>query len=183
MKIYTRTGDEGQTGLFAGPRVSKDDVRIEAYGAVDELNAVIGWARAEGLPADIDAWLNNVQNELFAVGSELATPEPGKHGTAMLGEQHTGALERAIDKLEEELPPLRVFILPGGGKAAAVLHVARTVCRRAERRVVTLAAQQPIDGRLVRYLNRLSDFLFVVARAANSRQQLPDVPWEKPTAE
>ena len=181
MKIYTKTGDSGLTGLFAGPRVRKDDSRIEAYGAVDELNAFLGLARSAGAPPEIESCLGRVQNELFAVGAELATPEPEQHGTAMIGPDHARALEAAIDGLESTLPPLKQFVLPAGAPAAAHLHVARGICRRAERRVVTLA-----DGDSARfqnvlvYLNRLGDYLFVAARAANQAAGAVEVPWQKP---
>ena len=182
MKIYTKTGDTGETGLFAGPRVRKDDPRIEAYGTVDELNAVIGVVRSHQPPAAIDAELGRIQNELFAVGAELATPDPEKHGTALIGDTHIAALELSIDRLETTLPPLRQFILPGGTPAAAELHFARTVCRKAERRVVTLAnlPGYAVSERIIRYLNRLSDWLFVASRAANHQTGQPETPWQKP---
>jgi cob(I)alamin adenosyltransferase len=183
MKIYTKTGDSGETGLFAGARVRKDDVRIEAYGTVDELNAVIGLARSEALPLEIEQTLERVQSELFSVGAELATPEPEKHGTALIGDPQITLLERAIDNLEAGLPPLRQFILPAGSKAAATLHVARGVCRRAERRVVTLANSPGVEiaTRIVRYLNRLGDYLFVAARYANQEAKAVETRWQKPT--
>ncbi len=157
MKIYTKTGDDGGTGLFGGPRVGKDDPRIEAYGTVDELNSLLGWARAVGLPADIDDCIMRIQNELFAVGAELATPDPAAHGTDWTGPEQIAALEQAIDRLEAPLAPLRQFILPGGTPAAAALHVARTVCRRAERRVVTLSHRGAAgDSRLDRRLSQSS---------------------------
>jgi len=181
MKIYTKTGDAGQTGLFGGPRVAKDDPRIEAYGAVDELNAAIGVARAESLPAEIDSLLARVQNELFDLGAELATPNPAAHGMAVLGPMHFAALEQAIDRFEATLPPLKEFILPGGSRGAAALHLARTICRRAERRLVTLVqnSAEPVSGNLVVYLNRLGDLLFVLTRAANAAAGVADVPWRK----
>ena len=164
MKIYTKTGDAGQTGLFGGPRVAKDDPRIEAYGAVDELNAALGLARAESLPPEIDTLLARIQNELFDLGAELATPNPAAHGMAVLGPAHCEALEQAIDRHEAGLPPLKEFILPGGSRGAAALHLARTICRRAERRLVTLAnsSAEPVSANLVIYLNRLGDLLFVL---------------------
>jgi cob(I)alamin adenosyltransferase len=182
MKIYTKTGDCGETGLFAGPRVRKDDPRIEAYGAVDELNAALGLARCEALPPAIEQTLVRVQSELFSVGAELATPEPEKHGTALVGEAHIGALERAIDDLDAKLPPLKQFILPAGCRGAAMLHVARGVCRRAERRVVTFssAAAAKVSPRIVQYLNRLGDYLFVAARFANAQAGVTETPWQKP---
>ena len=183
MKIYTKTGDDGSTGLFGGPRVDKDDPRIEAYGTVDELNSTLGWARAVGLPADLDELVRGIQNELFSVGAELATPDPAAHGTDFVGSTQIAALEHAIDRYEADLAPLKQFILPGGVPAAAALHLARTVCRRAERRVVTLVRHEPaVGGRaMVIYLNRLGDLLFVVARAVNHRLGQPDVSWQKPT--
>jgi cob(I)alamin adenosyltransferase len=182
MKIYTKTGDTGETGLFGGPRVRKDDPRIEAYGTVDELNAAIGLARAEPLPDSIDRVLRQVQHELFGVGAELATPAPEKRGTVMAEWEATAALEFAIDQLESTLSPLNYFILPAGTRSAALLHVARCVCRRAERQVVTLQSSAGMADctHLIRYLNRLSDYLFVAARAANQASGSPDVPWEKP---
>ena len=182
MKIYTKTGDAGETGLFAGARVRKDDVRIEAYGTVDELNAALGLARSESLPMEIEQTLERVQSELFSVGAELATPQPEKHGMALIGEPHIGLLERAIDKLESGLPPLKNFILPGGSRDGALLHVARGICRRAERRVVTLASTPgtEISLRIIRYLNRLGDYLFVAARFASVEARAVEVPWQKP---
>jgi len=183
MKIYTKTGDAGQTGLFGGPRVRKDDPRIEAYGAVDELNATLGLARTESLPPEIDELLARVQNELFDLGAELATPDPAAHGTATLGPTHIAALEGAIDRHEATLRPLKEFILPGGTRGAAVLHVARTVCRQAERRLVTLSQtpNERVSPQLIVYLNRLGDLLFVLARAVNGAAGMPDVPWRKST--
>jgi cob(I)alamin adenosyltransferase len=182
MKIYTKTGDNGETGLFGGPRVRKDAPRIEAYGTVDELNSVLGMVRAEQLPHDLDELLARIQNELFSLGAELATPEPADHGTALIGPPRIAALESAIDEFEGRLAPLRQFILPGGTKAAAALHLARTVCRRAERGVVTLASlsTEKVSPHLVVYLNRLSDLLFVLAREANRSAGKVDVAWEKP---
>jgi cob(I)alamin adenosyltransferase len=180
MKIYTKTGDAGDTGLFAGARVRKDDVRIEAYGTVDELNAAIGVVRAERLPPEIDQTLERVQSELFSVGAELATPEPQKHGMSLISEAPIASLEKAIDHLEAGLPPLKQFILPAGSREGALLHLARGVCRRAERRVVTLAAQAAISAAIIRYLNRLGDYLFVAARFANQEAKGVEVKWKKP---
>lgn len=183
MKIYTKTGDRGETGLFGGPRVRKDATRIEAYGTVDELNSVLGVARTQLGAGAIDTLVEAIQNDLFAVGAELATPDPAAHQTAMIGPQQIAVLEAAIDRHEEQLAPLKQFILPGGVPAAAQLHLARSVCRRAERRVVTLAHEpgETVSGDLVVYLNRLSDLLFVLARAANHEAQRADVPWRKPS--
>jgi cob(I)alamin adenosyltransferase len=182
MKIYTKTGDDGETGLFGGPRVAKDDRRIEAFGAVDELNAWIGLVRAEHPTAAIESVLARIQHELFSVGAELATPDPDAFQLRQIGEKQIAALEAAIDRHEALLAPLKQFILPGGTKAASQLHVARSVCRRAERRLITLAKAEPNCSfqTLIIYLNRLSDLLFVLARAANALAGCPDVPWQKP---
>jgi cob(I)alamin adenosyltransferase len=179
MKIYTKTGDTGDTGLFGGPRVRKDASRIEAYGTVDELNAVLGLARTEALPAEIDLLVARIQNELFDLGAELATPDPQAKNMATLNANNIAALEAAIDRHEAQLAPLRQFILPGGTRGAALLHLARTVCRRAERRLVTLAASETITPTLLVYLNRLSDLLFVLARSVNQSAGQADVPWQK----
>lgn len=181
MKIYTRTGDDGTTGLFGGPRVRKDAPRIEAYGAVDELNCVLGLARTAQPPAEIDRLLERVQNELFELGAELASPEAEKMGAATIGAAEIARLEQSIDHFEESLPPLKQFILPGGSPSAAWLHLARTVCRRAERRVVALGgmAGESVSETAVTYLNRLSDLLFVLARSANAAASCPDVPWQR----
>lgn len=182
MKIYTKTGDQGETGLFGGPRVRKDHPRIEAYGAVDELNAVLGLVRAESPPEEIDLLLAEIQNRLFDVGAELATPDPERMGTVGVGPTHISRLEATIDRFESRLEPLKAFILPGGTLAAASLHLARTVCRRAERRLISLAASETISQSLLIYLNRLGDLLFVLAREANRVAGRPDVPWEKQSA-
>lgn len=182
MKIYTKTGDDGETGLFAGPRVAKDHPRIEAYGTVDELNAMLGMIRADPLPPGFDPLLQQIQNDLFNLGAELATPDPQAKGTMLLSEASITDLEQAIDAWEANLSPLRNFILPGGSRAAAGLHIARTIARRAERQTVTLANTpgERIDRRVVVYLNRLSDFFFVAARAANAALGVEDVAWQKP---
>lgn len=180
MKIYTRTGDDGTTGLFGGDRVRKDEARVEAYGTVDELNATLGVARATGLPAEIDAVLVPIQEDLFVLGAELACV-PGKEAKMsmrLLDGEDSARLERAIDQAEDGLPPLKSFVLPGGTPAAASLHVARTVARRAERRVLTAATQGPVRSELVVYLNRLSDLLFVLARRANHLASVEDIPWK-----
>jgi cob(I)alamin adenosyltransferase len=182
MKIYTKTGDQGDTGLFGGPRVRKDDPRIEAYGTVDELNSVLGLARAAELPQGVDELISRIQSELFSIGAELATPDPAAHGTNLIGTKHVAALEAAIDHHEQDLPPLRQFILPGGTQSAAFLHFARTVCRRAERRLVSLMAApgQTISEQVIIYLNRLSDLLFVLARDVNHRAGEGEIGWQKP---
>ena len=177
MKIYTRTGDDGQTTLFDNTRVSKADPRVDAYGEVDELNACLGTARAAGLDADLAAALETIQRELFAVGARLADPSAriaGRVTKAVVTTEQVERLERLIDTLEGELPPLRRFILPGGALPGALLHLARTVCRRAERRVVGLGNADPV---VTIYLNRLSDLLFVMARAVNRRAQAAEIEW------
>lgn len=181
MKIYTKAGDAGQTGLFGGPRVAKDDRRIEAYGAVDELNAALGVVRACMPPARIDEVLRRVQHELFIVGAQLATPKPVEKGVPMIGAAHIAAAEQDIDYFEERLPPLREFILPGGTAVAAQIHLARAICRRAERRVVTFAsdAGDSVTPTLLAFLNRLGDLLFVVARAANQHAGRSETAWKK----
>src|ERR1051325_1537416 len=181
MKIYTKTGDAGDTGLFGGGRVPKDHPRVEAYGDVDELNAVIGMARAiEAMPR-IDELLVPIQRDLFAIGALLATPDREKmrqHLTkARVDEARVAELERAIDDGDAELEPLRSFIVPGGSPKAAGLHVARTVCRRAERRAVGLGLETEIPPLVVIYLNRLSDLLFTLARVANKRGGAGEVTW------
>jgi cob(I)alamin adenosyltransferase len=177
MKIYTKGGDTGETGLFGGPRVRKDSPRIDACGTVDELNAALGVVRAEGLAEMDDQLVDWIQHDLFRIGAELATRDPAAYSIPAIALEQTSRLEQAIDEREAGLAPLREFILPGGAKAAAHLHLARCVCRRAERVVVQLAAQEFISSELVRYLNRLSDLLFVMARAVNQQCGKPDVPW------
>lgn len=181
MKIYTRAGDTGQTGLYGGGRVRKDNPRIAAYGTVDELNAFVGLARTEGPPTSIDDVLARLQNELFDLGAELATRDPQAKGTAVINETRIAVLEGLIDRFEEQLAPLKEFILPGGSKVAAHLHIARTVCRRAEREVVYLASlpDEKVSNSVIAYLNRVSDLLFVLARAANAAAGVSDVPWKR----
>jgi len=184
MKIYTRTGDRGDTALFGAGRVPKDHARVEAYGTVDELNAVVGVAIARLEAAgdtEIGTGLREVQADLFTLGAHLATPEvDGNRAREHLPElpaRRVAELEAWIDRAEAELEPLRHFVLPGGSAAAAELHLARTVCRRAERRTVTLAHQGPVEEEVIVYLNRLSDLLFTLARLANHRAGVADVPW------
>jgi cob(I)alamin adenosyltransferase len=177
VKIYTRTGDRGETSLFGGARVAKNDARIEAYGTVDELSSFLGVARASSLPSQVDAILDIVQRDLFDVGAHLASP--GTSRFAGVDVQRIEELERAIDAMERELAPLTNFILPGGAPGAAQLHVARTVCRRAERLVVALHDDDPATQSTIAYLNRLSDYLFVAARFANLRAGTDDVPWTR----
>jgi cob(I)alamin adenosyltransferase len=181
MKIYTKTGDAGTTGLFGGGRVGKDHPRVEAYGDVDELNATLGLALAlEPMPR-VDEVLAPIQRDLFAIGALLATPDHQKMRQhlekARVDEERVVQLERAIDDADRELEPLRAFVLPGGTPKAAALHVARTVCRRAERRVVHLQSEVEIPQLVVVYLNRLSDLLFTLARLANHRANAGEVTW------
>lgn len=184
MKIYTRTGDDGTTGLFGGGRVPKDHPRVLAYGAVDELSAHLGFVRAQGIPADLDTLLAQAQADLFALGADLATPAGVKAEAKVrrLANEDAQWLEEAIDRLEGDLQPLQSFILPGGSGAAAAAHIARAVCRRAERLVVTLAREAPIGPGVLIYLNRLADFLFVFARALNRRAQVAEEPWNPRSA-
>ncbi len=182
MKIYTKTGDTGQTGLFGGGRVSKDSLRVHAYGSVDELNAVLGVARAIGMNATLDTLLARIQNELFVLGADLATPGAANY-IPRVDSDYVTRLEQEIDQFEAELEPLKQFILPGGTPEAAQLHLARTVCRRAERQVVSLqATEEALNSITLLYLNRLSDWLFVLARLANARSGVADVPWHNPAS-
>ncbi len=180
MKIYTRRGDGGETDLFAGGRVSKDAVRVEAYGAVDELNATLGMAASASAERDLQELCRTIQGTLFDLGAYLATPDAARREKSRVPEarqEDVDALESAIDAHEQGLEPLRNFILPGGTKAAASFHFARTVCRRAERRCVTLHGSEPLAPLALRYLNRLSDLLFVLARVENHRAEVADVEW------
>lgn len=179
-KIYTRTGDSGTTGLGTGERTRKDDPRIEAMGTVDELNAVLGLLACEPLPEDLTELVVRLQHELFDLGGELSLP-----GMVLFPEARVAELEAILDRLNEALPPLKEFILPGGTRAAAVAHLARTVCRRAERQVVRLAREEPTERLrpvIGQYLNRLSDLLFVLARTLNARAGVTDVLWQKRAA-
>jgi len=180
MKIYTRTGDDGTTSLYGGRRLSKGDLRVWAYGTVDEANSVIGVARAQGLPAEVDAVLEGVQRDLFVLGAELASGHnaEAKLNMELIGHDDVEKLEKAIDASEQGLEPLKTFILPGGCVSAALLHVARTTVRRAERELVQLAGESNVRPELVAYANRLSDLLFVLARHTNHAQGTADVPWE-----
>lgn len=180
MKIYTKTGDEGETGLFRGPRVAKHHPRVEAYGNVDELNAVLGVLLTEIKHAGIRDLLSAIQHELFDVGADLATPTQEQNDAQLrITETMVQRLEKAIDHFEETLPPLQAFILPGGSKGGALLHYARTVCRRAERSVTDLKEREHINPIVLHYLNRLSDLLFVLARAENLAADIPEVKWKK----
>lgn len=182
MKIYTRRGDTGETALFGGGRTRKDDTRVEAYGTVDELNAAIGHASVHLTHAATRERLEVLQSDLFAIGAHLATPppRPGRTTPSLpdLPAGRIGEMEAWIDEAMEAAPPLRNFILPAGGAGASGLHLARAVCRRAERRVVTLAASQPVDPAIVRHLNRLSDYLFAAARLENLKGGHRDREWK-----
>lgn len=177
MKIYTRGGDTGGTSLLGGDRVSKHHPRIEAYGTIDELNSVVGVIRTHRL-GELDSHLERVQNDLFDIGAQLAAPGHEAHFGGV-ADDRIEALEHAIDGMESELEPLKNFILPGGSPAAAHLHVARTVCRRAERAIVALEDVSPVMLRTIRYVNRLSDYLFVAARYANHLDGVQDVAWKR----
>lgn len=181
MKIYTRSGDEGDTGLFGGGRVPKDHPRVAAYGDVDELNSAIGLARAAPPAEFADQLLESVQRDLFAIGGHLATPDPERVTRALekaaLSEARVAELERAIDEADTELSPLKSFVLPAGTPKAAALHLARTVCRRAERSTVRLGREAEVHPLFVVYLNRLSDLLFTLARLANHRANVRDATW------
>jgi cob(I)alamin adenosyltransferase len=178
-KIYTRRGDDGSTGLFGGPRVRKDDLRVSAYGELDELNSALGVAREELPEGDLRSLLDALQSELFTLGAQLATPEADKAPKEVprVRGEHVQRLEREIDRLTGELPEMRNFILPGGSRAGAALHLCRTVCRRAERKVVELAECADVSAEALAYVNRLSDLLFVMARAANLRAGGREIPW------
>jgi cob(I)alamin adenosyltransferase len=179
VKIYTRTGDTGDTSLFDGTRVAKDDARVAAYGEIDELNAALGVARAAGVDAALDGRLDHLQRDLFALGARLADPRSriaARVTKAALTAADIARLETWIDEAEAELTPLRRFILPGGSPAGAALHLARTICRRAERHVVALGPQA-VEADLIAYVNRLSDLLFVLARLANARAGVREVEW------
>jgi cob(I)alamin adenosyltransferase len=180
VRIYTKTGDDGTTGLLGAGRVPKDDIRVDVYGTVDELNAALGVARADGLDPAADALVARLQEELFVLGSALADPDPDGPFHRAIASRHVEALEATIDRLEAELDPLTQFILPGGSPPAAQIHLARTICRRAERLAVTLARQpgQDVPAVIIIYLNRLSDLLFVLARAVNRRAGVADVLWK-----
>ncbi len=173
-KIYTRTGDTGTTGLGDGTRIDKDSLRVEAMGDVDELNAVLGLLLCEALPADFSAILHTIQHDLFDLGGEICIP-----GHAMVKTHRIAELESTLDRLNEELAPLKEFILPGGTRAAALCHLARTVCRRAERQLIKLQrADENVTTTSLQYLNRLSDLLFVMCRSLNHHAQVPDVLWK-----
>jgi cob(I)alamin adenosyltransferase len=178
VKIYTRTGDAGETSLFDNSRVSKAHPRVDAYGEIDEVNAVLGFARAQRVDPDINDALVHIQRHLFAIGAQLADPAEklaDRVTKAFITDADVDGLEALVDRLETELPPLRRFILAGGSPAGAALHLARTVCRRAERRIVSL--DPAADAIVIRYINRLSDLLFVMARTVNHRAAVPETEW------
>jgi cob(I)alamin adenosyltransferase len=181
MKIYTRTGDQGDTGLFGGGRVPKDHPRVAAYGELDELNSTLGVVRAAAAERFFDELLQSVQRDLFSIGGHLATPDPERVRKtlekASLSADRVREFEQIMDQAETELPPLRAFVLPAGTSVAAALHLARTVCRRAERSVVHLAHSEPVPELFLVYLNRLSDLLFTLARLANIRAGVSDATW------
>jgi len=179
MKIYTKTGDGGDTALFGGQRVPKDALRIEAYGTVDELNSILGIIRADGPGKELDPVLGTIQDQLFVLGADLATPRSlQKKGVLRIGIRETEYIEREIDRFDANLKPLKSFILPGGSPAAARIHFARTICRRAERAVVRLSRNEDIGDNCMMYLNRLSDLLFVLARYANQSVNVSEVKWK-----
>ncbi len=181
MKIYTKTGDSGYTGLFGGDRVPKHALRIEAYGTVDEANSLLGLARIHAAPdanlADLERILHKIQSELFVLGADLATPLPSKANVPRIQEAHISSVENEIDQFQSELPELKHFVLPGGSLTAAALHVARTVCRRAERVTTALREKEEINPETAVYLNRLSDLLFVLARWANIKEGVDERTW------
>jgi len=183
LKIYTKTGDQGETGLFGGKRVLKSSLRINAYGTVDELNAALGLALCYVKDNQVSAVLRNLQNQLFVVGADLATPlevESKNISIPRVTETDVLRVEEAIDSFDKQLKELRYFILPGGSKSAAQLHVARTICRRAEREVVLLSQQEEINQNIIIFLNRISDLLFILSRIENKVAEIPDQKWEKP---
>lgn len=183
MKIYTKEGDGGETGLYGGQRVWKDALRVETYGTVDECNAALGAALTRIEDGEARGIVTRIQGELFEVGADLATPLARGEAAGRVGAEATARLEAEIDRFEAELPPLRHFILPGGSPGGAALHQARAVCRRAERRLVALGQAEPVNPEVARYLNRLSDHLFVLARLVNGRAGAPETIWERPQRE
>ena len=179
MKIYTRTGDQGSTSLFGNQRVPKNDLRINAYGTIDELNALLGLVLAEDVPKNVNEVVLKLQNQMFDLGAELATPDSQRKSTEIIQPSDVEQQEVLIDMFEQQLAPLTSFILPGGTKAAATLHLARSVCRRAEREIVALAQTASIRDVVLEFVNRTSDLLFVLARTANREAVSGDIPWTK----
>ena len=181
MKIYTKTGDTGDTGLYGGQRSPKDDKRVEAYGTIDELNACMGFAESQIEDSETSSLLSRIQNELFDLGADLATPdEHPKASKLRINSDLTASLERSIDQFQDQLPSMTHFILPGGSAGGAALHLARTICRRSERCIVRLAKSDSINPDILPYLNRLSDLLFVLARLVNHRSATPEPSWRSP---
>ncbi len=177
MKIYTKTGDKGETSLFGGQRVSKTSIRIETYGTTDELNSFVGLARSHGLSERNEEIAGQIQNDLFVLGADLATPPSKKSKIDRINPDHYQKLEAWIDQISDELEPLRYFVLPTGTQAASALHVSRTVCRRAERICLLAKETESISDDLIIYLNRLSDLLFVMARFENEQSSVPETKW------
>ena len=180
MKIYTKSGDQGETSLFGGQRVSKTHARIDAYGTIDELNSALGIVRTCTMAQTLEPLLKRLQNELFVLGSDLATPLEKNSRIHRITQAHVDQLEQDIDHLEASLKPLKTFILPGGSQESAYLHLARTICRRAERIVISCNKSEKISAESLIYLNRLSDLLFVMARYQNHTRNIDDVPWKSP---
>jgi cob(I)alamin adenosyltransferase len=182
MKIYTKTGDNGTTGLFGGKRVNKNDLRIDAYGTIDELNSMLGVTDTEVKTAEIKEEINIIQNELFVVGSDLSSPvssEPKKFDVPRINDSHIERIEKRIDYFQDQLPELKSFILPGGNKGASLLHLSRSICRRSERKIAALSQNENIGNFILKFVNRLSDFLFVLARFENFKTDTPEVKWKK----
>ncbi len=182
LRIYTKGGDRGETGLMGGVRVAKDDLRVRSYGEVDELGCVLGLARAHGLPREVDLQIERIQKQLFSLGSQLATPGDGKPAAPRVHAEWIAALEREIDAVDAQVPPLKNFVLPGGAPGAAWLHLARAVCRRAERAIVALDRSEALDPLIEAYANRLSDWLFMMARALNHQAGVEEPLWHPPRA-
>ena len=181
MKLYTRTGDDGSTGLFGGERLGKEDMRVEAYGTVDELNSALGLAAATCTFDEISSVINMLQHRLFDLGADLSTPNAAEvQRSVRIEAQHVAELEKLIDQTSAKLPPLTSFVLPGGTELSARVHQARTICRRAERRIVALARRAPVSDHVIPFINRLGDLLFTLARRANHLAAADDVPW-RPT--
>lgn len=178
MRLSTRSGDQGETGLRGGQRLSKAHPRVQAYGEVDEVNSLLGWARAAVEVEDVRNLLQSLQEDLMRLGADLALPSGAQPSSFLLGPERVQALEEALERYQEEVPPLRHFVLPGGTEAAARLHIARTACRRAERAAVALAQEEPVNPEALRYLNRLSDLLFLLALVLNHRAQVKEIPWQ-----
>lgn len=178
MRLSTRSGDQGETGLRGGQRLSKAHPRVQAYGEVDEVNSLLGWARAAVEAEDVRSLLQSLQEDLMRLGADLALPPGAQPSSFLLGPERVQALEEALERYQEEVPPLRHFVLPGGTEAAARLHIVRTACRRAERAAVALAQEEPVNPEALRYLNRLSDLLFLLALVLNHRAQAKEIPWQ-----